>query len=696
MSATTTRTVGEALGRLDGRAKVTGAARYAYEHTPDDVGYALIVGAAVARGEVGGVDASQALALEGVRAVIWAGNAPSLADGATGELAVLQSRRVAYRGQIVCVIVADSLVTARQAQRLVQVDYAQEAHDVLLRSDHPRLYKPDKVNPAFDTDTERGDFDAALAAAQVTVDQTYTTPAEHNNPMEPHATTAVWEGDSVTVYDSNQGSWMAGATIARTFGLEPEQVHVISQYVGGGFGSKGTPRPTVIAAVMAARVTGRPVKLAATRQQMFTITGYRTPTIQRLRLGADPEGRLTAVSHEVFEQSSTVQEFAEQTATPTRTMYASASQRTSHRLVALDVPTPSWMRAPGECPGMFALESAIDELASAGGLDPVELRIINEPDVDPESGLPFSSRSLVQCLREGAARFGWSERDPTPAARRDGRWLSGTGVAASTYPARRRPSQAIARALRAGGYRIQIAAADIGTGARTVLTQIAADALEVSPDAVTLEIGDSQLPQAMLAGGSMGTTSWGSAVLGACARLRELIDDGIPEGGAEAHYDTAPDIDADEQLSRHSFGAQFVEVRVDVDSGEVQVARALGVFAAGQIINPVTARSQFLGGMTMGIGMALHEESILDLEFGDYLNHDFAGYHIPTFADIEELDAIWVDERDSRINPLGAKGIGEIGIVGTAAAVANAVHHATGIRARELPIVPARLVGRLA
>jgi xanthine dehydrogenase YagR molybdenum-binding subunit len=376
-------------------------------------------------------------------------------------------------------------------------------------------------------------------------------------------------------------------------------------------------------------------------------------------------------------------------------MYAVPNLRTSHRLVRLDVPTPSWMRAPGECPGMFALESAVDELAVACDIDPVALRIANEPDVDPESGLEWSSRGLVNCLRTGAERFGWAQRDPAPGIRRDGRWLYGTGVAASTYPARRRPSQATVRAEPDGTYTVRIAAADIGTGARTALAQIAADALEVDPTSVRLAIGDSTLPFAMLAGGSMGTTSWGSAIVGACRKLRELFAGGVPESGTEASYDTADEIEAEAELSRHSFGAQFVEVRVDGDSGEVQVARALGVFAAGKIINPRTARSQFLGGMTMGIGMALHEESVLDLEFGDYLNHDLASYHIPACADIEDLEAITVDEHDDRINPLGAKGIGEVGIVGTAAAVANAVFHATGIRMRELPIVPARLIGRL-
>lgn len=694
MSATAVGSIGASLRRVEGKEKVTGAAKYAYEYRPGEVAYGLLVQAAIARGEVRDLDTSRALSLDGVHAVIWAGNAPRLAD-AEGEVAVLQSRRIAYRGQIVAIVVADSLETAQQAAALVAPDYAAESHDVQLRSDHPELYKPDKVNPSFDTDSDRGDFDAAYAAAAVTVDEIYRTPALHNNPMEPHATVAAWEGDGVTLYDSNQGAPSVARVIAKVFGLEVDRVHVVSHHVGGGFGSKGTPHPPQVAAVIAAQVTGRPVKLAATRQQMFSLTGYRTPTIQRLALGVDREGRLAAVRHEVFEQSSTVQEFAEQTAVATRKMYAAASTRTSHRLVRLDVPTPSWMRAPGECPGMFALESAIDELAVAAGIDPVALRVANDPEADPENGQPWSSRSLVACLQEGAERFGWGQRDPAPGIRRDGRWLYGTGVASSTYPANRQPSQAIARAEPDGRFIVSIAAADIGTGARTVLTQIAADTLGCEVDEVSVQIGDSQLPPAMLAGGSMGTTSWGTAIIGACEKLRPLIADGVPPEGTLAHFDTASDIEGQEEVSRHSFGAQFIEVRVDTDSGEVQVARGLGVFAAGRIVNPVTARSQFLGGMTMGIGMALHEESILDLQFGDYVNHDFAGYHIPTCADIEDLDATWVDEQDARVNPLGAKGIGEIGIVGTAAAVANAVHHATGVRLRELPIAPSRLIERL-
>jgi xanthine dehydrogenase YagR molybdenum-binding subunit len=625
-----------------------------------------------------------------VLAVMWQDNTPRLATD-DAELALFQSRTVSYRGQIVAAVVAETLEIARAAQRLVRVRYAAEPHDVRLRADDPSLYRPGKVNPDFPADTEEGDVDAAFATAQVRLDATYTTPACHNNAMEPHATLATWRDGGLTLYDSTQGASAARDVVAAAFALEPEQVRVVAPHVGGGFGSKGTPRPQVILAALAARAVDRPVKVALTRQQMFSVTGYRTPTIQRIRLGADADGRLTAIAHDVVEQTSTILEFAEQTAVPTRVMYAAPNRRTSHRLTMLDVPTPSWMRAPGECPGMYALESAIDELAIACGLDPIELRIRNEPDVDPESGLPFSSRNLVACLREGAARFGWAGRDPRPGARRDGRWLIGTGVAASTYPALRKPSKATVRAEPDGRFTVRIAAADIGTGARTALTQIAADALGVGVERVHAEIGDSALPAAWLAGGSMGTASWGSAIAPACAELRDRLADrggDVPADGLEVSFDTTADIKAEPAVARHAFGAQFAEVRVDADSGEVRVPRLLGVFAAGRIVNAKTARSQFVGGMTMGLSMALFEESTIDLEFGDYLNHDLAQYHIPTAADVPDVQAHWLDEGDPYLNPMGAKGIGEIGIVGTAAAIANAVHHATGVRVRDLPIRP--------
>ncbi len=676
------RTVGAPVERVEGREKVTGRAVYAYEHEPEGVAYAAIVTSSVARGSVRAIDAEAALSLPGALGVLSAENAPNL-PGAEGELAVLQSPAVAYRGEIVAVAIAETLETARQAAELVRVDYEAAPHDVVLRPDHPELYRPEKVNPNFPTDTEEGDVDAALAGASVRIDETYTTPTEHNNAMEPHATIAVWEGEGLTLYDSNQGAWNVVQAISKAFAIDAGRVRVIAPHVGGGFGSKGTPRPHVVLAALCARHVGRPVKLAVTRQQMFTLTGYRTPTIQRVRLGADGDGRLQAIAHDVVEQTSTVQEFAEQTAVVTRMMYASPARRTTHRLVALDVPTPSWMRAPGECPGMFALESAMDELAVACGLDPIELRLRNEPEIDPETGNPFSTRNLVECLRRGAERFGWEGRTE-PGTRREGQWLVGTGVASSTYPARRVGSTAHGRAEDDGTFTFRITAADIGTGARTVLTQIAADALEVPLDRVRVLIGDSESGQAMVAGGSMGTTSWGTAIVKACERLRA--------GETEVHVDTGKDADPGEGFARHAFGAQFIEVRVDTATGEVRIPRALGMFACGRIINPRTARSQFLGGMTMGMSMALFEETLVDPALGAYLNHDLAQYHVPTNADVGELEVDWIDEEDLRVNPMGSKGIGEIGIVGTAAGVANAVYNATGVRHRDLPITPARIL----
>ncbi|MFI6906085.1 xanthine dehydrogenase family protein molybdopterin-binding subunit [Nonomuraea sp. NPDC050394] len=684
MTTTARKYVGTPLDRVEGMEKVTGRARYAYEHSPDELTYAVPVQASIARGEVRAIDVRAALTIPGVIAIIWHRNAPRVAPADNAELSVLQSARVAYRGQYVAVAVAETLQAAGEAARSLAVDYASEPHDTELRADHPGLYRPEKVNAGYPTDSEHGDPDAAMEAAPIRVDAIYSTPAEHNNPMEPHATVARWDADGLTLYDSTQGASAVRATLAALFAMPPANVRVIAPHVGGGFGSKGLPLAPVVLAALAAKHVNRPVKLAVPRQQMFAVTGYRTPTIQRVRLGADADGRLTAIVHEAIEQCSTIREFVEQTTVPTRIMYAAPNRRTTHRVVKLDVPTPSWMRAPGEAPGMFALESAMDELAIACGIDPVELRVRNEPDADPESGEPFSSRNLVACLREGARRFGWADRDPTPGARLVGQTLIGTGVAASTYPAYRSPSQASARLEPDGRYTVRIAATDIGTGARTVLTQIAADALRTSPDRVTVEIGDSAMPPASIAGGSMGTASWGTAVVRACEALREQVSGS--GGGLEATADTKEEIGAQERFSRHAFGAQFAEVGVDVDTGETRVLRLLGVFAAGRIVNPKTARSQFIGGMTMGLSTALFEESLMDREFGDYLNRDLAQYHVAACADVRDIEAVWVEEDDPHLNPMGTKGIGEIGIVGTAAAIANAVHHATGIRIRDLPI----------
>jgi xanthine dehydrogenase YagR molybdenum-binding subunit len=674
------------VNRVEGRDKVTGRARYAYEYPAGEVAYAHPIQSAIARGRIRSVDVSEALVMPGVLAVLSSAEPPALGSREDPELALFQTDRIAYHGQLVAAVVATTLETAREAaERAVRITYDAEPHDVRLRTDHPGLYTPEKVNPAFPAVSELGDVEAALADAAVVVDATYTTPTMHNNPMEPHATMAVWEEDGgLTLYDATQGATADRDSIAKVLGLPPEQVRVVAPHVGGGFGCKGTTRPNAILAALAARVTGRPVKVALTRQQMYDVTGYRTPTIQRVRLGADAQNRLTAISHEVVEQSSTLVEFAEQTALPTRVMYAAPARRTTHRLARLDVPTPSWMRAPGECPGMFALESAMDELAIAGGIDPIMLRVLNEPATDPESGLPFSSRSLIACLREGARRFGWEQRDPEPGIRLEGRWLTGTGVAASTYPARRLPSSASA-SVEDGEFFVRIAAADIGTGARTVLTRIAAETLGAPAERVRVEVGDSALPKASLAGGSMGTASWGSAVVRACEALLKNGDRGTA--------DTTEDVEADSGFSRHAFGAQFAEVHVDIDTGEIRVPRLFGVFAAGRILDETLARSQFIGGMTMGLGMALMEETVVDEESGGFLNHDLAQYHVAACADVRDIDAVWIEEEDPYLNPMGSKGIGEIGIVGTAAAIANAVHHATGRRIRDLPITPAKLLG---
>jgi xanthine dehydrogenase YagR molybdenum-binding subunit len=685
--------VGAPIDRLEGPLKVRGAATYAYEQAVEDPAYVAAVQAPIAAGRVVRIDAAAALAEPRVLAVLTHENAPRLSD-ATPELRILQSDAVSYRGQIVAGVIAETLEDAAHAARLVEVDYERWPHDVELRADRDDLYAPAQLNAGFATETAQGDVDDALAASAVRVEETYTTPATHSQPMEPHATIAVWSGEECTIYISTQGVHPARAELATAFGLAPERVRVVSPHVGGAFGSKVHPHPDAILAVMSAqRVAGRPVKLALTRQQMFTQVGHRTPTIQRVRLGADAGGRLTAISHEVVEHTAKLQEFAEQTTAPTRTMYAAPHRRTAVRLAALDVPVPSIVRGPGEVPGMFALESAMDELAIACRLDPVELRVRNEPTVAPEGGLPFSSRHLVECLREGARRFGWDRRDPTPGVRRRDGWLVGTGVAASTYPVFLSPgmSEATARMGEDGRCTVLVGAADLGTGTRTALTQVAAEALGVRIDDVELRIGDTTQPRAISAGGSRGMMAWGSAVHEAARKLRDRLEaehgGDVPAGGLEVTAAT-PDNPYAELFSMHSFGAQFAEVRVREDSGEVRVSRLLGVFAAGQIVNAKTARSQLLGGMTMGLSMALHEASVLDPRQGTFVNHDLAGYHIATNADVGSVEVHLLPEDDPYVNPLGAKGIGELGIVGTAAAIANAVHHATGVRVRDLPITP--------
>ncbi|MEV4944941.1 xanthine dehydrogenase family protein molybdopterin-binding subunit [Streptomyces sp. NPDC053755] len=694
---TATATGGDVV-RREARLKVTGAARYAAEHTPPGCAYAWPVPAAVACGRVTAVHSDAALALPGVHAVLSHANAPRLGTPDDPTLAVLQDERVPHRGWYVALVVADSPENARAAAEALRVEYEADEHEVRLTADHPRIYTPEEANGGHPAVRERGDFDAAFAAAEVRVDATYTMTALHNHPMEPHAATAWWDDGRLTVYDSSQGSTTVRDTLAGLFALPPESVTVLSEHVGGGFGSKGTPRPHVVLAAMAARHTGLPVKLALPRRDLPAVVGHRAPTVQRVRLGAGGDGVITALAHEVVTQTSTVKEFVEQAAVPARTMYTSPAGRTVHRVVALDVPTPSWMRAPGEASGMYALESAMDELAVATGIDPVELRVRNEPDTEPDSGRPFSSRHLVECLREGARRFGWEGRDPRPGVRREGDLLLGTGVAAATYPVLVSPSTASAHASPDGTYTVRLNATDIGTGARTVLAQIAAEVLQAPVESVRVDIGSSGLPDAPLAGGSSGTASWGWAVHKACTALAGKLrahSGKPPVDGLSATADTEEEAGRESPYARHAFGAHFAEVQVDTVTGEVRVRRLLGVYAAGRILNPRTARSQFIGGMTMGIGMALTETSSPDAAFGGFTERDLAAYHVPSCADVPAIEAHWLEEDDPHLNPMGSKGIGEIGIVGTAAAVANAVHHAVGVRLRDLPLTPDRLLPHL-
>ncbi|MFF1650409.1 xanthine dehydrogenase family protein molybdopterin-binding subunit [Streptomyces sp. NPDC058240] len=688
--------LGTPVVRREGRDKVTGTARYAAEHTPPGCLYGRPVPATIARGRVDAIRADEALALPGVHAVLTHDNAPRLKEPDDPILAVLQNDLVPHRGWPVALVVADTLDHARAGAEALQIAYETTEHDVLLSEDHPGLYTPETVNGEYPAVRERGDADRAFAMAPVQVDATYIIGALHNHPMEPHASTAQWTEDGhLHVHDSNQGSTAARESLAAAFGLRPQQVTVVSEHVGGGFGCKGTTRPQAVLAAMAARHTGRPVKVALPRRQLAAVVGHRPPTVQRLRLGAELDGTLTSVSHEVITQTSTIKEFVEQAAVPARIMYGSAHSRTTHRVTALDVPSPSWMRAPGEAPGMYALESAMDELAAALGIDPVELRLRNDPADEPDSGRPFSSRGLAACLESGAARFGWYDRDPRPAVREEGPLLVGTGVASATYPVYLFGSSASAHAAPDGSYRVQVNATDIGTGARTVLAQIAASVLDTPVENVRIDIGSSELPDAPLAGGSSGTASWGwsvhkasTALLG---QLRERTGP-LPVEGLTAFANTGQETSGQSSYARHAFGAQFAEVAVDSRTGEVRVRRMLGVFAAGRILNSRTARSQFIGGMTMGIGMALTEACTMDPVFGDFTENDLASYHVPACADVPEIEAHWIDEEDPHLNPMGSKGIGEIGIVGAAAALGNAVRHATGIRLRSLPLTPDALL----
>ncbi|MFE6766899.1 xanthine dehydrogenase family protein molybdopterin-binding subunit [Streptomyces sp. NPDC057689] len=697
-TSSATGATGAGRTRVEGRDKVTGAARYAGEIPFARLAHGWLVLSTIARGRVTAVADEPVLAMPGVLAVLHHGNAPRVDADYVGMLGrpnpvvgLFQHDGVPFSGWPVALVVAETSEQAREAAQALVVGYEEEPHDVAFHAGRDDAYRPEN-SPMVQADAGKGDVRAQLDGAAFVVDARYTTPEEHHCSMEPHAATARWDDGRLDIIDSNQGSgWVAGE-IAQLFSLDRDSVRVRSEHIGGAFGSKGLSAHQV-AAVMATTVLDRPVRVVMTRRQMFSLVGYRSPTAQRVRIAADADGRLRAFEHEALNLTSTVHEFVETSAVLGRVLYDAEAHRTRHRVVRLNVPTPTWMRAPGEAPGSFAIESALDELAEKCGMDPIALRARNEPATGPVSGLPFSSRNVLACFEEGARRFGWADRDPRPGLRREGRWLLGTGTAAASYPSGVGRSTAAVTAEADGTFTVRINASDIGTGARTAMTLVAADALQVNPDLVRTRIGDSDLGHAMIAGGSTGTRSWGWAVRLAAADLRErlALGGGIPPEGITARSDTADAIEALPQQERHSFGAQFAEAAVDVTTGEVRVRRLLGIFAAGAIVNPLTARSQLTGGMTWGLSMALHEEAVRDAATGGHVNADLAGYHVASHADVPLVEADWVDDPVPG-DPVGIKGVGEIGIVGVAAAIANAVWHATGVRHRELPIRPDRVL----
>ena len=720
--------IGQPINRVDGPLKVTGKAAYAYEHWDAALPlYGCIVGATVGKGRIIRIDSTRAERSPGVRTIITYQNVPP--QGARDvsiffeywrAQPVLVSADIHHYGQAVALVVATTFEQAQAAANLLDIDYAAEPghFDLATRLDH--AYAPKGLNAGFTSDTAVGDFDAGFETAAVKIDQRYTTSYGFSQPMEPNACLAVPRGEDLIVYVSTQIVDGARAAIAGTLQIDAQRIQVVSPYVGGGFGSKlGIHSETVLAA-LAARQLNTPVKVAMTRQQIFHLVGVRPTSSQRVRLGAGRDGRLVALAHEVTMHTNPQEEFGEPTATTTRGLYAAPNRLTRTRLVPLDMLRGEDVRAPGDAPGLLAVESAMDELADAIGMDPVELRIRNEPTRDPERDVPFSERRMIDCLREGARRFGWERRSARPGSVRDGQWLVGFGMAAAIRGHFQGPTKARVRMGPDGIAVVQSDMTDIGTGTYTILTQVAAEALGLSTDQVRVELGRSDFPVSMGSGGSWGACNSSVAVHRACKALLEKVVSaaradarsplyGLPGGGVTlaGTSESLSDIisrnhpegleaegvivgmDDDPNYKTHSiytYGSQFAEVGVDVATGEIRLRRMLGVFAPGRVLNAKTAHSQMIGGMTFGVGMALLEEAVVDPRSGAFVNHDLAEYLLPVHADIPEIDAILLDGFDDKANVLGAKGLGELGICGAGAAVANAVFNATGVRVRNFPI----------
>jgi xanthine dehydrogenase YagR molybdenum-binding subunit len=676
--------LGVSRTRIEGPGNVAGTVRYAADEPVKDLAYASIVTSTISRGRIIDIDIAAVQGMPGVLGVLDHRNAPRLTPdvgmffGPDGNLQLLQDNIVPHAGWPIALVVAETPEQARAAADALPVRHVEEPHNTRFSADNSAA-RP--ATPLYGPDLTIGDLEAELAASAVVIDETYQTPEENCAAMEPHSATAWWDGDRLEAIDTNQGPYHIATVLSALFGLDPARVRIRAEHVGGGFGAKGLCGPQLILAVMATTRFQRPVRVTLTRQQVFLATAMRPPTVQRIRLGADADGRLRAVQHEATYSLSPLADYVEGFPELTKTLYAATAIHTKITAVPLDILPPFSMRGPGATPGSFALESAMDELADRLGMDPVQLRISNEPTVGPASGLPFSSRNLVACLEEGARRFHWTGRDHRPRTRREGRLLVGTGVAATSFSAGAFPSTASITAEVDGTFSVVIGASDIGTGARTALTAVAAEALGVGTDKISICIADSTLGPAWSAGGSRGTTSWTWAITEAAAALRSR-DAELP---FTATADTSKLLELLATRERHSYSAVFAEVAVDPATGEVRVRRLLGMFAVGRVVNPLLARSQLVGGMIGGLSMALHEESVRDRDTGRQLNADFAGYHIAANADVPDIEAGFVDDHEPGI-PLGVKGAGEIGNVGTAAAIANAVWHATGVRQRSLPL----------
>jgi len=732
--------IGAPINRTDAWAKVSGAAHYTAEHQVENLAQAVLVTSTIPSGRVLRIDDSAAKEVPGLLLVMTPQNAMRLPketkDGKLQppigrRLTLLQEDDVYYNNQPIAVVVADTFEHAREAAARLIVEYERKDAALDFQKAKESPHTPEKVL-AEETDTKRGDLADGLLASSVRLDETYTTPIENHNPLETHATIAEWDGDRLTIHESTQYMKGVQRIVASIFGIPPENVTALCPYTGGGFGSKGSIWSHGPLTAMAAKMLGRPVKLSLDRNQMFGPVGQRPNTEQRYRFGAMEDGSILASSHDTIAYTSMIEDWIEPCGIISRMMYESPNQQTTHRLAKMNLGTPTFMRAPGEATGSFALESAIDELAVELNMDPLALRLKNYTENDPGKDLPWSSKSLRQCYEIGAERFGWKDRNPQPRSMKQGNKLVGWGMATATYPTNRSAGECSATLRPDGTALFRSATQDLGTGTYTVMTQIAADAICLPVEQVRFELGNSQMPESPVSGGSTTVASVGPAVQAAGHALRlKLIGIALADQASPLFGVTADQIgfengelyrldepsrreamaaivarhgapvevkakaepgDEKKKYSMHAFGAVFVEVTVDEDLGEIRVPRVVGVYGVGKLMNEKTGYSQLMGGIVWGIGLALFEETVIDKRNGRAVNGNLAEYHVPVNADIQGIDVQIVDEDDPHVNPLGAKGIGEIGITGVGAAIANAVYHATGKRVRDLPITLDKLL----